>query len=244
MGAVSSRLPWASRPETIDFLVLGLDAAGKTTLLYSLRAGEVKMTIPTIGLYVETLEFRPGNKLVTMTCWDVGGRSNIRALWRHFWRGKDVLIYVVNSRDLDRMQDARDNLQSLLQEPELQGIPLLVYANKQDLPGALSADEVADKLGLHALRGRRWHITASIVPTGTGVYEGLEWCVAEVKRARAAKSRELSPETAPTLLQSKKAEADKDHGGHDREKTSKNGLDLGRTKLAGLLNSKLFPPFA
>eukprot|EP00929_Paragymnodinium_shiwhaense_P083217 TRINITY_DN4425_c0_g1_i1.p1 TRINITY_DN4425_c0_g1~~TRINITY_DN4425_c0_g1_i1.p1 ORF type:complete len:245 (+),score=61.75 TRINITY_DN4425_c0_g1_i1:78-812(+) len=241
MGAVSSRLPWASRPVPIDFLVLGFDAAGKSTLLYGLRAGEITTTMPAIGLNVETLECGSGNKLVTLTSWDLGGRCYTRRFWRHFLKGKDVIIYVVDSRDLERMEDVRDDLHSLLQEAELQGLPLLVYANKQDLRGALSANEVADKLGLHALRDRRWHITASIITTGTGVYEGLEWCVDEVHRARAAKDGEVSSEAAPTLLERKQAEADQDHVGHDSEK-AKSGLDLGRQTLAGLLRSKLFPP--
>eukprot|EP00929_Paragymnodinium_shiwhaense_P001427 TRINITY_DN101667_c0_g1_i1.p1 TRINITY_DN101667_c0_g1~~TRINITY_DN101667_c0_g1_i1.p1 ORF type:complete len:246 (-),score=43.27 TRINITY_DN101667_c0_g1_i1:255-992(-) len=242
MGGSSSLLPWASRPEPIDFLMLGLDFAGKTTILHSLKPGKVTTSIPTIGFNTETLEFRPGSKVVTMTSWDVGGRDKIRALWRHFYKGKHILVYVVDSTDVERIEDASLHLQSILQEAELKGVPLLVCANKQDLPRALSVNEVTEKLGLHALRDRRWYIAGTIGTTGDGVHAGLEWCINEVQMARSAKDDGASSETAPTLLERKKAaEARKDHGEHDIAKANA-GLDLGKMKLAGLLRSKLFPP--
>merc|ERR1712014_141647 len=114
-------------------LMVGLDAAGKTTILYKLKLGEVVTTIPTIGFNVETVEY----KNISFTVWDVGGQDKIRKLWRHYYQGTQGLIFVVDSCDRDRVEEMRD-------------VAVLVLANKQDLPNAMTSSEMTDKLGLHS----------------------------------------------------------------------------------------------
>merc|ERR1712228_653066 len=126
-------------------LMVGLDAAGKTTILYKLKLGEVVTTIPTIGFNVETVEYQN----ISFTVWDVGGQDKIRPLWRHYYQGTQGLIFVVDSNDRDRDED------------EMRDAVLLVFANKQDLPNAMPAAEVTEKLGLHNMRNRQWFIEAS-----------------------------------------------------------------------------------
>ncbi|CAJ1452542.1 unnamed protein product [Effrenium voratum] len=109
-------------------LMVGLDAAGKTTILYKLKLGEVVTTIPTIGFNVETVEY----KNLSFTVWDVGGQDKIRPLWRHYYQGTNGLIYVVDSNDRDRIEDAREELNKMLNEDEMRDAVLLVFANKQD----------------------------------------------------------------------------------------------------------------
>ncbi|KAG6666177.1 hypothetical protein I3843_01G013300 [Carya illinoinensis] len=152
-------------------LMVGLDAAGKTTILYKLKLGEIVTTIPTIGFNVETVEY----KNVSFTVWDVGGQDKIRPLWRHYFQNTQGLIFVVDSNDRERILEARDELHRMLSEDELRDAILLVYANKQDLPKALSVSEITDKLGLHSLRQRRWYIQAACATNGQGLYEGLDW---------------------------------------------------------------------
>jgi len=152
-------------------LMVGLDAAGKTTILYQLKLGEVVTTIPTIGFNVETVEY----KKVNFTVWDVGGQDKIRLLWRHYYQNTQGLIFVVDSNDHDRIDDARDELQRMLSEEELKDAVLLVFANKQDLPGAMTPAEVVEKLGLPSLRGRLWHIQGCCATNGDGLHEGLDW---------------------------------------------------------------------
>eukprot|EP00614_Pseudopedinella_elastica_P006691 CAMPEP_0172593154 /NCGR_PEP_ID=MMETSP1068-20121228/12322_1 /TAXON_ID=35684 /ORGANISM="Pseudopedinella elastica, Strain CCMP716" /LENGTH=180 /DNA_ID=CAMNT_0013390545 /DNA_START=82 /DNA_END=624 /DNA_ORIENTATION=- len=152
-------------------LMVGLDAAGKTTILYKLKLGEVVTTIPTIGFNVETVDY----KNISFTVWDVGGQDKIRPLWRHYYTNTQGLIFVVDSNDRDRIDAARDELHRMLNEDELRESLLLVFANKQDLPNAMSAAEMTDKLGLHQMRGRQWYIQACCATTGDGLYEGLEW---------------------------------------------------------------------
>ncbi|KAG9457703.1 hypothetical protein H6P81_002211 [Aristolochia fimbriata] len=157
--------------QEMRILMVGLDAAGKTTILYKLKLGEIVTTIPTIGFNVETVEY----KNVSFTVWDVGGQDKIRPLWRHYFQNTHGLIFVIDSNDRDRILEAKDELHRMLSEDELRGATLLVFANKQDLPKAMSVSEITDKLGLHSLRQRRWYIQSACATSGEGLYEGLDW---------------------------------------------------------------------
>jgi len=152
-------------------LMVGLDAAGKTTILYKLKLGEIVTTIPTIGFNVETVEY----KNINFTVWDVGGQDKIRPLWRHYFQNTQGLIFVVDSNDRERINEANEELQKMLNEDELRDAVLLVFCNKQDLPNAMSVAEVTDKLGLHSLRNRKWYIQSTCATSGDGLYEGLDW---------------------------------------------------------------------
>ena len=153
---------------------------GKTTILYKLKLGEVVTTIPTIGFNVETVEY----KNISFTVWDVGGQDKIRPLWRHYYQNTQGLIFVVDSNDRDRAEAAREELHKMISEDELRDAVILVFANKQDLPNAMTAAEVTDKLGLHSLRSRNWYIQATCATTGDGLYEGLDWLSATLKNRK------------------------------------------------------------
>lgn len=152
-------------------LMVGLDAAGKTTVLYKLKLGEVVTTIPTIGFNVETVQY----KKIEFTVWDIGGQTKLRPLWRHYFQNTHGVIYVVDSNDRERVTEAYDELANLLRDEELKDAKLLVLANKQDLQNAMSISEITDKLNLHSLRNRKWHIQSCCATTGDGLYEGLDW---------------------------------------------------------------------
>ncbi|ESO84528.1 hypothetical protein LOTGIDRAFT_236204 [Lottia gigantea] len=158
-------------------LMVGLDAAGKTTILYKLKLGEIVTTIPTIGFNVETVEY----KNISFTVWDVGGQDKIRPLWRHYFQNTQGLIFVIDSNDRERVGEAREELNRMLSEDELRDAVLLIFANKQDLPNAMNAAEITDKLGLHSLRGRTWYIQATCATSGDGLYEGLDWLSGQLK---------------------------------------------------------------
>jgi len=157
--------------QQLRILMVGLDAAGKTTILYKMKLGEVVTTIPTIGFNVETVEY----KKISFTVWDVGGQDKIRPLWRHYYNNTNGLIFVVDSNDRDRMEEARDELQRMLGEHEMRNAVLLVFANKQDLPNALPPNAMSEELKLNGLRNRQWYIQPACGTTGDGLYEGLEW---------------------------------------------------------------------
>merc|ERR1712006_42593 len=129
-------------------LMVGLDAAGKTTILYKLKLGEVVTTIPTIGFNVETVEY----KNISFNVWDIGGQDKIRKLWRYYYANTQGLIFVIDSNDRDRIEDAQEELAHMLNEDEMRDAVLLVFANKQDLPNSMTAAEITDKLGLRNMR--------------------------------------------------------------------------------------------
>merc|ERR1712038_1298850 len=177
--AVKALSKWADQKE-YRILMVGLDAAGKSTILYKLKLGEVVPCLPTIGFNVETVEY----KNIKFTMWDVGGQDKIRPLWRHYYKDTDAVIFVVDSNDQERIDDAsgmnqsmpaNEELHSMLQDDELRNAVLLVLANKQDLPNAMSVNEVTDRLSLNSLRNRTWKIQGSCATTGDGIYQGLDW---------------------------------------------------------------------
>jgi len=159
-------------------LMLGLDAAGKTTILYKLKLDQSVTTIPTVGFNVETVTY----KNVKFNVWDVGGQDKIRPLWRHYYTGTQGLVFVIDSCDRERIDEARQELHRILSDREMKDCLLLVFANKQDLPGAMSPAEVTEKLGLHRMRDRLWYVHPSCATSGEGLFEGLQWLSNTVRR--------------------------------------------------------------
>ncbi|XP_048474904.1 ADP-ribosylation factor 1-like isoform X2 [Rhincodon typus] len=177
MGILMSLKNYLFSTKEMRILMVGLDAAGKTTILYKLKLGEIVTTIPTIGFNVETVEY----KNISFTVWDVGGQDKIRPLWRHYFQNTQGLIFVVDSNDKERMSEAREELMQMLGEDELHDAVLLVFANKQDLPNAMSAAQITDKLGLNALRNRVWYIQATCATSGDGLCSGLDWLAGQLR---------------------------------------------------------------
>ncbi|GAU20988.1 hypothetical protein TSUD_201370 [Trifolium subterraneum] len=136
-------------------LVLGLDNAGKTTILYRLQMGEVVSTIPTIGFNVETVQYNN----IKFQVWDLGGQTSIRPYWRCYFPNTQAIIYVVDSSDTDRLVIAREEFHAIL----------------EDLPGALDDAAVTESLELHKIKNRQWAIFKTSAIKGEGLFEGLDW---------------------------------------------------------------------
>ncbi|CAG9460630.1 unnamed protein product [Pedinophyceae sp. YPF-701] len=163
-------------------VMLGLDAAGKTTILYKLHIGEVLSTVPTIGFNVEKVAY----KKAEFTVWDVGGQEKLRPLWRHYFSNTDALIYVVDSADRERIKRAAEEFSSIINDPLMKNAVILVFANKQDQRGAVPPMGVCQALGLPELRGRVWHVQGSVAINGEGLYEGLDWMAGTMTKLRRA----------------------------------------------------------
>lgn len=166
----------------VRLLVAGLDAAGKTTVLYKLkngpkRAGTAVNTIPTLNFNVETCRM----KNIKFSIWDVGGQDSIRPLWRHYFTGTQGLIYVVDTNDRARIKKAAEELHTMVANNEMRHACVLIFANKMDLPHSLDIDELTSEMQLQLLEGRPWHIQRSCATTGEGLWEGLRWMAANVK---------------------------------------------------------------
>ncbi|CAF0973196.1 unnamed protein product [Adineta ricciae] len=159
-------------------VMIGLDDAGKTVLLYRLKIGEIVTTIPTNGFNVEMIE----HKNMKFTIWDIGGSSMIRALWHQYYQNTDGIVFVIDSHDRGRMDDVCDAFQVVLSNEELNTVPLLIFANKQDLSDAMNTNEIKNKLKLHSISDRKWHIQAACACDGSGLYEGLDWLADQMKK--------------------------------------------------------------
>lgn len=154
----------------------GLDNAGKTTILKKFNGEDVDTISPTLGFNIKTLEHR-GFKL---NIWDVGGQKSLRSYWRNYFESTDGLIWVVDSADRQRMQDCLRELQSLLVEERLAGATLLIFANKQDLPGALSSNAIREALELDSIRSHHWCIQGCSAVTGENLLCGVDWLLDDI----------------------------------------------------------------
>lgn len=160
-------------------LMLGLDAAGKTTVLYKLKLDQSVAAIPTVGFNVETVTY----KGVKFSIWDVGGQDKIRPLWRHYYTGTQGLIFVIDSSDRERMEEARQELYKIAMDRGMSEVPILIFANKQDMPGSMKPQEIEQRFELtHGpLKSRNWFVQPSTATTGDGIYEGLNWLMTFVR---------------------------------------------------------------
>jgi small GTP-binding protein len=159
--------------------IVGLDSSGKTTLLYRLKTNELVTTIPTIGFNVEQVTL---NK-ITFTIWDAGGRDKIRPLIVHYFKDCDALIIMIDSNDEERFQELKELLDSYLVSPDIENGILLFFANKQDLKGAKTCEEIAIRLELNKVK-QKWKIQPCSGLEGYGIKEGFDWLSDEIKKIK------------------------------------------------------------
>ena len=157
-------------------LMLGLDNAGNTTILKRFNGEDINSVSPTLGFNIKTLEHKGYN----LNIWDVGGQKSLRSYWRNYFEITDGLIWVVDSADKRRMHDCKSELHSLLREERLLGATLLVFANKQDLSGALSTEEIKTALQLDDIKTHHWQIIWCSAVTGDNLLEGMDWLLQDI----------------------------------------------------------------
>jgi ADP-ribosylation factor-like protein 3 len=175
MGLLSILKKMKKDEKEARILMLGLDNAGKTTVLKKLSEEDISHIMPTQGFNIKSL-VHEGFKL---NVWDIGGQKTIRPYWSNYFESSDALVYVIDSSDRRRLDESGQELKELLAEDKLGGVPLLVFANKQDLLQATPADEISDALAMNAITDRTWTIQACSAKDGTGLQEGMEWLVSQ-----------------------------------------------------------------
>eukprot|EP01062_Namystynia_karyoxenos_P066909 TRINITY_DN60833_c0_g1_i1.p1 TRINITY_DN60833_c0_g1~~TRINITY_DN60833_c0_g1_i1.p1 ORF type:complete len:205 (+),score=45.76 TRINITY_DN60833_c0_g1_i1:74-616(+) len=158
-------------------VILGLNNAGKTTILYNLHLGEVVVTTPTIGSNVE--EITRGN--INLVCWDLGGQESLRPNWALYYVDTQAVILVVDSSDRERLPLVRQELWHMIEHPDLRGSRVLVFANKKDLPQALGEADISEALGLANITDHEWRIQACCALTGEGLEDGIRWIVDRIQ---------------------------------------------------------------
>lgn len=178
--------------QSLHIVMLGLDSAGKTTVLYRLKFNEFVNTVPTIGFNTERIRLGNGSaKGISCHFWDVGGQEKLRPLWKSYSRCTDGIIYVVDSVDVERLEEARSELHKITRISENQGTPLLVIANKQDLPKSLPVSELEKQLALHELSpSTTWYVQPACAIIGEGLHEGMDkLCEMIVKKRKALRQK-------------------------------------------------------
>ncbi|KEY65915.1 hypothetical protein S7711_07945 [Stachybotrys chartarum IBT 7711] len=166
------------KDKEMRILMLGLDNAGKTTIVKKIMGEDVSTVSPTLGFIIKTIDYE-GYKL---NIWDVGGQKTLRSYWRNYFEKTDALIWVVDSTDRLRIGDCREELHGLLQEERLAGASLLIFANKTDVEGCMSEGEILTSLDLDAIRTHQWHVLQCSAMTGRNLKEGLAWVVQDAKK--------------------------------------------------------------
>lgn len=133
---------------------------------------------PTVGFSQEAFE----KGKLKFTVFDMAGGGTYRSLWEAYYKDIDAIIFVVDSTDRIRMAVAKDELDALLGHPDVRkaGAPVLFFANKMDLPGALEPPDISALLSLHRITDRAWQIQASNALTGDGVEPGIEWLATQL----------------------------------------------------------------
>jgi ADP-ribosylation factor-like protein 2 len=164
------------KEKEVRILMLGLDNAGKTTIWKKFNGEDINQISPTLGFNIKSLD----HKGFQLNIWDVGGQKSLRSYWRNYFESTDGLVWVVDSADKMRLDDCKAELHKLLQEERLSGATLLVFANKCDLPGALSAEEIKEILNLDEIKTHHWQIVGCSAVTGEHLLEGIDWMINDI----------------------------------------------------------------
>lgn len=177
MGLLSIIRKVKRKEKDMRILMVGLDNAGKTTIVKRINGEDTSGISPTLGFNIKTMQY----KSYRLNIWDVGGQKTLRSYWRNYYEQTDGLIWVVDSSDLRRLEDCGQELRGLLKEEKLLGASLLIFANKQDLKGSLKPDEIAKVLNLEAMdNSRNWQIVGCSAMTGDGLLQGFDWLVSDI----------------------------------------------------------------
>jgi len=164
--------------------VLGLDRAGKTTMLQRLKTGRwIPDTTPTIGMNAETIQIGD----VTFSAWDLGGQLQFRrALWEMYTRNSKGLIYVIDLSDPARFPESRVYLWRMLRMTHLKNIPLAIFANKVDLIQDVSEQDLANFMGINSKMSRVLSIFKTSAFTGEGIHKGIYWLADAIQEGKHA----------------------------------------------------------
>ncbi|OJK04456.1 ADP-ribosylation factor-like protein 2 [Aspergillus brunneoviolaceus CBS 621.78] len=165
------------KDKEMRILMLGLDNAGKTTIVKQVMKEDVTTVSPTLGFIIKTIEFQ-GYRL---NIWDVGGQKTLRSYWKNYFEKTDTLVWVVDATDRLRVEDCRTELAGLLLEERLMGASLLVFLNKTDVDGCMTEEEVRERLSLDSIKTHKWTILPCSAMTGRNLHEGLDWVVQDAK---------------------------------------------------------------
>ncbi|XP_065278754.1 putative ADP-ribosylation factor-like protein 5C [Emys orbicularis] len=176
MGQLFAKLMSIFGSQEHKVIIVGLDNAGKTTILYQFLMNEVVHTSPTIGSNVEEIILRKTHFLM----WDIGGQETLRSTWNTYYSNTEFVILVIDSTDRERLTVTREELYKMLAHEDLQNAAVLIFANKQDVKNSMTTSEISKFLTLSSIKDHPWHIQGCCALTGEGLPAGLEWMKSRV----------------------------------------------------------------
>nr|XP_033775184.1 putative ADP-ribosylation factor-like protein 5C [Geotrypetes seraphini] len=176
MGQLFAKLMAIFGTQEHKVIIVGLDNAGKTTILYQFLMNEVVHTSPTIGSNVEEIIIKKTHFLM----WDIGGQETLRSTWNTYYSNTEFVILVIDSTDRERLTVTKEELYKMLAHEDLQNAAVLIFANKQDVKNSMSTSEISKFLTLSSIKDHPWHIQGCCALTGEGLPAGLEWMKSRV----------------------------------------------------------------
>ncbi|CCC69222.1 hypothetical protein NCAS_0C02320 [Naumovozyma castellii] len=177
-----------NRKEQYSILILGLDNAGKTTFLetckkeFNLNSKPLDKITPTVGQNVATISVENNKKLLKF--WDVGGQENLRSMWSEYYSQCHGIIFVVDSTDRSRIDECSKTLGKIVMDDEVEGVPILMLANKQDMPERMEVQdikEIFNQIAEH-LSARDSRVLPVSALTGEGVKDAIDWMTLRLER--------------------------------------------------------------
>ncbi|XP_065843314.1 ADP-ribosylation factor-related protein 1-like [Oscarella lobularis] len=185
---ISGLWKYLRRKDEYYVVILGLDNAGKTTFLEQVKGTYVPSYKPlshsqvttTVGLNLGKIDVGS----VQLTFWDVGGQRDLQSLWDKYYEECHAIVYVVDSSDRDRLEESFMAFNSVIEDDSLLAAPLLILANKQDVQGALSVDDIKShfQASAHKLNKRDCTVMSLSAIHGEGIQKSIEWLLACCKR--------------------------------------------------------------
>ncbi|PAN49330.1 hypothetical protein PAHAL_9G441600 [Panicum hallii] len=168
-------------------LILGVDKAGKTTLLEKLKSIYLKgeglppdRVVPTVGLNIGRIE----DANAKLVFWDLGGQVGLRTIWEKYYEEAHAIMYVIDAATASSFEDAKSALAKVICHEHLRGAPLLIVANKQDLPGVINDEELSEFLNLKELDERPYMFQAVSAYDGRGIKSGIDWLVEQIEKCK------------------------------------------------------------
>ena len=173
MGFILSRIIefFTKNRNNFKIIILGMQNAGKTTILYRLSLGTFIKTTPTIGSNVEELTYNN----VKFQAWDLGGQSSTRTVWDVYYMNTDAVVFVIDSQDDEFSEDSKEEFHKLLHNSNLKNAIILIFANKQDLPGAKPLNKLIEEYELNKIKNHIWTIQPCSAVKGDGLIDGIKW---------------------------------------------------------------------
>ena len=173
MGFILSKIIefFTRSKNNFKIIILGMQNAGKTTILYRLSLGQLIKTTPTIGSNVEELAYNN----VKFQAWDLGGQESTRSVWDVYYMNTDGVVYVIDSQDENNYEESKAQFHKILKNSTLKNATILIFANKQDLPGAKTITDIIQDYELDKIKNHCWQIQPCSALRGEGLIDGLKW---------------------------------------------------------------------